>query len=58
MDLLKFDSVRKAAAEFRSRTDKLNVLVNNAGKFEKDLTTVNLITTDAYRQVLLRLRTS
>ena len=32
MDLLKFDSVRKAAAEFRSRTDKLNVLVNNAGK--------------------------
>jgi NAD(P)-dependent dehydrogenase (short-subunit alcohol dehydrogenase family) len=31
MDLLSFDSVRKAAAEFRSRTDKLNVLVNNAG---------------------------
>ena len=32
MDLLKFDSVRKAAAEFRSRSDKLNVLVNNAGR--------------------------
>lgn len=32
MDLLKFDSVRKGAAEFRSRSDKLNVLVNNAGR--------------------------
>ena len=32
MDLMKFDSVRKAAAEFRSKSDKLNVLVNNAGR--------------------------
>jgi hypothetical protein len=32
MDLMKFASVRKAAAEFRSRSDKLNVLVNNAGQ--------------------------
>ena len=32
MDLMKFDSVRKGAAEFRSKSDRLNVLVNNAGK--------------------------
>ena len=32
MDLMKFDDVRKGAAEFRSKSDRLNVLVNNAGK--------------------------
>jgi NAD(P)-dependent dehydrogenase (short-subunit alcohol dehydrogenase family) len=38
MDLLSFQSVRKAAEELRSRTDHLDVLINNAGgtfsKFE------------------------
>ena len=32
MDLMKFASVRKAAADFRSKSEKLNVLVNNAGQ--------------------------
>lgn len=32
MDLLKFESVKKAAAEFKSKSDKLNVLVTNAGR--------------------------
>lgn len=52
MNLLSFESVRKAAAEFRSRSDKLNVLVNNAGKIENELTIVELVPTNVCRQVL------
>ena len=33
MDLQSLESVRKGAEDFKSRTDKLNVLVNNAGEF-------------------------
>jgi NAD(P)-dependent dehydrogenase (short-subunit alcohol dehydrogenase family) len=32
MDLGDLDSVRSAAAEFKSRSSKLNILINNAGK--------------------------
>ncbi len=32
MDLNSLDSVKRAAQDFPSRSDKLNVLVNNAGK--------------------------
>jgi hypothetical protein len=32
MDLGDFDSVRSAAKDFLSRSDRLNVLINNAGK--------------------------
>jgi NAD(P)-dependent dehydrogenase (short-subunit alcohol dehydrogenase family) len=33
MDLGDLDSVRSAAADFKSRSNKLNILINNAGKF-------------------------
>jgi len=32
MDLGDLDSVRSAAAEFKSRSNRLNILINNAGK--------------------------
>ena len=32
MDLQSLESVRSAAEEFKTRSDRLNVLVNNAGK--------------------------
>ncbi|CAE7856640.1 RDH13, partial [Symbiodinium sp. KB8] len=31
LDLASFDSIRKAAAEFKAKHDKLHVLINNAG---------------------------
>ena len=33
MDLASLDSVKQGAVEFKSRSDKLNILVNNAGKY-------------------------
>ncbi|CAD0091480.1 unnamed protein product [Aureobasidium vineae] len=33
MDLGNFSSVRAAAKDFMSRSDRLNILINNAGKF-------------------------
>jgi NAD(P)-dependent dehydrogenase (short-subunit alcohol dehydrogenase family) len=33
MDLGDLDSVRSAAADLKSRSSKLNILINNAGKF-------------------------
>jgi NAD(P)-dependent dehydrogenase (short-subunit alcohol dehydrogenase family) len=33
MDLGDLDSVRSAAVDFTSRSNKLNILINNAGKF-------------------------
>jgi hypothetical protein len=51
MDLMKFASVRKAAAEFRSRSDKLNVLVNNAGQ-SISLSRVMMVCADVHRKVL------
>jgi enoyl-[acyl-carrier-protein] reductase (NADH) len=37
MDLGDLDSVRSAAADFKSRSSKLNILINNAGKFAHPL---------------------
>jgi NAD(P)-dependent dehydrogenase (short-subunit alcohol dehydrogenase family) len=33
MDLESFDSVRSAAEDFKSKSDTLNILVNNAGEY-------------------------
>jgi NAD(P)-dependent dehydrogenase (short-subunit alcohol dehydrogenase family) len=49
MDLSDLSSVRSAAADFLSRSDKLNVLVNNAGV---TLTPGNLLTADGFEMVM------
>ena len=43
IDLVSFESIRKGVAEFLNKSNKLNVLVNNAGRF---LPSVNMLCTD------------
>ena len=51
MDLNSLGSIKKAAEEFKNKSEALNILINNAGRYRCLMGTIHELATDAALQV-------